>query len=67
MPPNHQFQHLPLLMRYQGTALIHGGGKTSAATSWRRSDPANHEDLRAAVEESEANVSGRLERKGFSP
>ena len=32
MPPIHQFQHLPLLMRYQGAALIRGGGKQAADT-----------------------------------
>src|SRR5258705_10432174 len=42
MPPNHQFQHLPLLMRYQGTALIRGGGKQSADTKANRANYAAH-------------------------
>ena len=42
MPPNHQFQHLPLLLRYQGTALIRRGGKQSPDTKANRANYATH-------------------------
>ncbi|MBX3387174.1 MAG: S8 family peptidase [Phycisphaeraceae bacterium] len=32
MPSNHQFEHLPLLLRYQGRAKLRGGGSTSPQT-----------------------------------
>jgi Subtilase family len=42
MPPNHRFQHLPLLMRYQGAALLRGGGKQALETKANRADYASH-------------------------
>ncbi len=42
MPPNRRFQHLPLLMRYQGDALIRGGGKKSPQTKANRVNHAAH-------------------------
>jgi len=32
MPNEHNFEHLPLLLRYQGRARLHGGGKQSPQT-----------------------------------
>ena len=32
MPGEHSFEHLPLLLRYQGPARLHGGGKQSPQT-----------------------------------
>lgn len=32
MPDNHNFQHLPLILRYKGPAKLHGGGGESAVT-----------------------------------
>jgi hypothetical protein len=50
MPTDHQFQHLPLLMRYQGTALIRGGGKRSPETKVNRANYAAHAgNLRGAA------------------
>jgi subtilisin family serine protease len=42
MPAGHQFQHLPLLMRYQGAALIRGGGKQAPETKANRANYAAH-------------------------
>jgi hypothetical protein len=42
MPPDHQFQHLPLLMRYQGPALIRGGGDRADETKHNRTHYAAH-------------------------
>lgn len=44
MPPSHKFQHLPLLLRYQGPALIHGGGKQADQTRANRQNAAGHSD-----------------------
>lgn len=42
MPPSHSFQHLPLLRRYQGSALIRGGGKQAHQTRANRQNAAQH-------------------------
>jgi hypothetical protein len=42
MLPNQQFQHLPLLMRYHGPALLRGSGKHSAETKANRTNYAGH-------------------------
>jgi hypothetical protein len=42
MPPDHRFQHLPLLMRYQGAALLRGGGKQDPETKANRANYATH-------------------------
>ena len=42
MPPSHQFQHLPLLLRFQGQALIRGGGQQAAQTRANRTNPSVH-------------------------
>lgn len=42
MPPSNTFQHLPLLLRYQGPALIHGGGKQADQTRDNKQNPAGH-------------------------
>ena len=50
MPARHQFQHLPLLMRYQGPALIRGGGKQAPETKANRANYAAHaKTLRGAA------------------
>ena len=42
MPPNQQFQHLPLLLRYQGGAILRGGGTPAAQTVANRADFTGH-------------------------
>lgn len=42
MPPNRQFQHLPLLLRYQGGALLRGGGQPTPQTNANRADFVTH-------------------------
>ena len=42
MPPSPKFQHLPLLLRYQGPALIRGGGKQSDQTRANRQNAVGH-------------------------
>jgi hypothetical protein len=50
MPPSHQFQHLPLLLRYQGPARIQGGGKQAAQTKANKTNAAAHSNsLRTSV------------------
>jgi hypothetical protein len=42
MPENHNFEHLPLLMRRQGPARLSGGSKSSPQTVANRQSAANH-------------------------
>jgi len=42
MPPSSTFQHLPLLLRYQGAALIFGGGKQADQTKDNKQNAAAH-------------------------
>ncbi len=42
MPDQHNFEHLPLLLRYQGRANIRGGGKQSAQTTANKNNRASH-------------------------
>ena len=42
MPPPNKFQHLPLLLRYQGPALIYGGGTQADQTRDNKQNPAGH-------------------------
>jgi hypothetical protein len=42
MPENHNFEHLPLLMRRQGKARLSGGSKPSPQTVANRQSAANH-------------------------
>ncbi len=44
MPNQHNFEHLPLLLRYQGRAVLFGGGKQSPQTKANRNDPKAHSD-----------------------
>lgn len=41
-PPPNKFQHLPLLLRYQGPALIYGGGKKDVQTKANKQNAAGH-------------------------
>ncbi len=51
MPIQHNFEHLPLLLRYQGQARIRGGGKTSPQTKANKSNRAFHSgSLRTAAQ-----------------
>ncbi|MCE9620337.1 MAG: S8 family peptidase [Planctomycetes bacterium] len=50
MADAHQFEHLPLLLRYRGRAKLRGGGRTSPQTIANRSARAAHsESLRASA------------------
>jgi len=42
MPGNHQFEHLPLLLRYQGRARLRGGGNPSPQTVANKAARATH-------------------------
>ena len=42
MAPQNKFQHLPLLLRYQGPALIFGGGKQADQTRDNKQNAAGH-------------------------
>src|SRR5690349_12171734 len=42
MPPSHQFQHLPLLLRYRGPARIRGGGEESPQTTDNKANRGSH-------------------------
>ena len=42
MPPPNKFQHLPLLLRYQGPALIYGGGTQADQTRDNKQNAAGH-------------------------
>jgi Subtilase family len=42
MPPSAKFQHLPLLLRYQGSALIRGGGTQAPQTKANKQNAAGH-------------------------
>jgi hypothetical protein len=42
MPDGHQFEHLPLLLRYRGRAKLRGGGSTSPQTVANRATRAAH-------------------------
>ena len=44
MPPNQRFQHLPLLLRYQGGAILRGGGRTADQTNINRANFVAHAD-----------------------
>jgi hypothetical protein len=49
MPVSHNFEHLPLILRYQGRAKLSGGGKTSPQTIANRTNRVAHSTgLRAA-------------------
>lgn len=50
MPPGHQFEHLPLLLRYRGRAKLRGGGGTDPQTVANRNARAAHStSLRGAA------------------
>ena len=50
MPVQHNFEHLPLLLRYQGQARIRGGGKQSPQTKANKNNRAFHSgSLRTAA------------------
>ena len=42
MPPTHQFEHLPLLIRFRGPANIRGGGTESAQAQSNKANRAGH-------------------------
>jgi hypothetical protein len=42
MPPPHNFEHLPLVLRYQGRARLRGGGDQSQQTRDNRNTPQAH-------------------------
>lgn len=42
MPPTHQFEHLPLLIRFRGPANIRGGGSESAQAQANKANRAGH-------------------------
>lgn len=44
MPPNQRFQHLPLLLRYQGNAILPRGGKTADQTNINKTNYVAHAD-----------------------
>ncbi len=44
MPDQHNFDHLPLLLRYQGRALLRGGGDQSPQTKANRNVRKTHSD-----------------------
>ncbi|MBX3359826.1 MAG: S8 family peptidase [Phycisphaeraceae bacterium] len=50
MPNGHQFEHLPLLLRYRGRAKLRGGGSTSPQTIANRNARGTHStSLRGAA------------------
>ena len=50
MPPPHNFEHLPLILRYHGRALLTGGGEQSPRTQENKNAPQAHgESLRTAA------------------
>ena len=56
MPGQHNFEHLPLLLRYQGRARLTGGGKQSPQTRANRNARQAHSDsLRNASQGLSAN------------
>ena len=51
MPPPHNFEHLPLILRYQGRARLRGGGNPSPQTRANRAAyQAHSEALRTAAQ-----------------
>ncbi len=61
MPGNHQFEHLPLLLRYRGRAKLHGGGGTAPQTLANKNARAAHS---AALEGAAQAVSTRWKAEG---
>ncbi|MCC7315428.1 MAG: S8 family peptidase [Planctomycetes bacterium] len=55
MPGSHQFEHLPLLLRYRGPAKLPRGGKTSPQTVANRNARATHS---AALSNSAQSLAG---------
>jgi len=47
MPPPHQFEHLPLLVRFRGPANIHGGGAESDRAKQNKANRAGHSGVLA--------------------
>jgi hypothetical protein len=59
-PEQHNFEHLPLLRRYDGPARLHGGGNTSEETKQNRNSPQAHSArLLAAARSFTANWQAR--------
>ena len=56
MPPDHNFEHLPLILRYHGPARLRGGGELSPQTRANRVAYAAHsESLRRSGQSMGAN------------
>jgi hypothetical protein len=56
MPPDHNFEHLPLILRYQGPARLRGGGEPSPQTrANRQAYQAHSESLRRSTQSMGAN------------
>ena len=50
MPDNHNFQHLPLILRYKGPARLHGGGSDAEVTAQnKQSRPLHSSSLRQST------------------
>ena len=64
MPESHSFEHLPLLLRYQGRARLHGGGATSPQTVANKNARQAHSDsLRAAGQLLTGNWQARKDQR----
>jgi hypothetical protein len=56
MAPNHQFEYLPLLLRFRGPAKIQGGGKQAAQTKANKANaPAHSTNLRSSTKTAQSN------------
>src|SRR6266404_2016734 len=56
MPPDHNFEHLPLILRYHGPARLRGGGELSPQTRANRAAyEAHSESLRRSAQSMGAN------------
>lgn len=61
MPGTHNFEHLPLLLRYQGRARLRGGGSPSPQTvANRNARQAHSTSLRNAAQSASANWQSRI-------
>src|SRR5579884_3245637 len=64
MPNGHNFEHLPLLLRYQGRARLRGGGKQSPQTRANRNARQAHSaTLLGASQSLSANWQHRREER----
>lgn len=70
MPPQHNFEHLPLVLRYQGQARLRGGGREADQTKDNKDNRAGHgAGLRASASAASSSWKARKEesRRAASP